>query len=38
MVRAIILWKRGLPIPVDLFIQLHNEGHNMPALEAKYRA
>jgi hypothetical protein len=35
---AIILWKRGLPLPVDLFVQLHNEGHDVPRLEAKYRA
>jgi hypothetical protein len=34
---AIILWKRGLPLPVDLYIQLRNEGHNVEALEAKYR-
>jgi len=35
---AIILWKRGLPLPVDLYVQLRNEGHDVERLEAKYRA
>jgi hypothetical protein len=37
MATAIILWKRGQPLPVDLYIQLRNEGHNVERLEAKYR-
>jgi hypothetical protein len=35
--RAIILWKRDQSLPVDLYIQLRNEGHNVERLEAKYR-
>lgn len=34
----IILCKRDEPIPVDLYIMLINEGHNVEALERKYRA
>jgi hypothetical protein len=33
----IILCKRGLPIPVDLYVMLINEGHDVEALERKYR-
>jgi hypothetical protein len=34
---ALILWKRDQHIPVDLFVKLTNEGHDVPRLEAKYR-
>ncbi|TCR92605.1 hypothetical protein [Rhizobium sp. BK376] len=37
MAHAIILWQRGQPIPVDLWVQLQIEGHDMVALEKKYR-
>lgn len=34
---ALILWKRDQSLPADLYIKLRNEGHNVEALEAKYR-
>jgi hypothetical protein len=35
--RARILWMRGEPIPVDLYMQLGLLGYDVDYLEAKYR-
>lgn len=36
LARAIVLWRRGDPVPVDLLFKLANEGHDVAALEAQY--
>ena len=36
--RAKEQWKHGCTIPLDFAAQLMNEGHDVPALEATYRA
>ena len=38
LTRAIAQWKHGHTIPFDLAVELMEEGHDVPALEAKYRA
>lgn len=34
--RAIAYWEEGLPIPLDLAVELMAEGYDVEALEAKY--
>ena len=36
--KAILIWKRGDPIAVDLAFQLAQLGFDIEALEARYRA
>ncbi|AIK68492.1 hypothetical protein Lo5R7ANS_22 [Mesorhizobium phage vB_MloP_Lo5R7ANS] len=33
---AKLLWKRGQPLPVDLYMKLTDLGHNVEALERRY--
>lgn len=35
---AIVLWKRGEPVPVNITAALLEEGFDVDALEAKYAA
>lgn len=37
LARAILHWKRGLPIPLDLYAELRQLGLNVERLEQKYR-
>lgn len=36
--KAIMLWRQGEPIPLDLEAELMALGFHVPALEARYRA
>lgn len=38
LVTAIILWRRGEPLPLDVEVALMALGYDVPALEARYRA
>ena len=33
---AILTWKRGYPIPADLWVKLTNQGYDVAALERQY--
>lgn len=33
---AILTWKRGYPIPVDLWAKLTNQGYDVAALERRH--
>jgi hypothetical protein len=35
---AKLLWKRGQPLPVDLYIKLTDQGFDVEALERHYSA
>lgn len=35
---AIVIWKRGEPIPLDVETELMALGFHVPTLEARYRA
>jgi hypothetical protein len=34
--KAISLWQKGSPIPMDLFAELIEQGYDVPSLEARY--
>jgi hypothetical protein len=36
LVTAILLWKRGYPLPLDLETKLMSLGFDVPALETRY--
>lgn len=38
LARLILLCKRDKEVPIDLYIQLQIEGHNVDALIRKYRS
>ncbi|UWU09426.1 hypothetical protein [Sinorhizobium medicae] len=33
---AILTWKRGFPIPTDLWAKLADQGYNVSSLERRY--
>jgi len=33
---AKLLWKRGQPLPVDLYMKLTDQGYDVAALERRY--
>lgn len=35
---AILTWRRGYPLPTDLWVKLTNQGFNVAALEQRYSA
>lgn len=34
--RAIVLWRRGDPVPVDILLKLSEQGHDVAALEKQH--